>query len=376
MIDWLSTQNEILLNPRMPEGSKGELHAALSQLGNLNSHVCFATSGTSGKLKWVALSKSAILASAHAVNTHLNSDQSDIWLNPLPDFHVGGVGIAARGYLSQAKVVDCHFPDSKWSPIHFHKQLQQSKATLTSLVPTQVFDLVSLGLEAPKSLRAIIVGGGAMSEQVYFAAVKLGWKLLPSYGLTECASGVATAEYGSWNLSPIPFLMPLDHVKLDLDENGYLKIKSNSLLTAYIEKGDEGYVLRDPKKSGWLTTEDKALFEGLKIISVSRGEHFVKIGGESVDLLRLEKILEEEKLALQFKDDMALTALKDVRLGYRIHLAVASPIGDPVQNLVDSFHKRVHPFERVSFIHSVNKIPRSPLNKVLKTELAALFKVS
>ena len=360
----------------MPQGSKEELHAALSRLGNLTGHLCFATSGTSGKLKWVALSKKAVLKSASAVNAHLRSDETDVWLNPLPDFHVGGVGIAARGHLSGANVIDCHFPESKWSPLHFHKQLKQSDATLTSMVPTQAFDLVSLGLEAPKSLRAIIVGGGAMSEQLYFAAVSLGWKLLPSYGLTECASGVATAEYESWNLSQYPLLKPLDHVELALDQKGFLKIKSDSLLTAYIEKGDEGYFLRDPKECGWLTTEDKVLFEGKEIRSVSRGEHFVKIGGESVDLLRLEKILEEEKLALQFKDDIALIALEDERLGYRIHLAVASPVDESVKRLVERYHLRVHPFERISFIHSVNKIPRSPLNKVLKAELAAHVKVS
>lgn len=376
MIDWHSPQNEILMNPRMPQGTKEELQSALSQLANLTGHLCFATSGTSGRLKWVALSKQAILLSAKAVNVHLNSNETDIWLNPLPGFHVGGVGIAARGYLSGANVIDCHFPEGKWSPLHFHKQLQQSQATLTSMVPTQVFDLVSHGLEAPKSLRAIIVGGGAMSEHLYFAAVKLGWKLLPSYGLTECASGVATAELGSWNLLQYPLLKPLEHVELALDQDGFLKIKSESLLTAYVEKGDEGYILRDPKNDGWLTTEDKVLFEQQGIKSVSRGEHFVKIGGESVDLLRLDKILEEEKLALKFKDDLALVAVEDDRLGHRLHLAAACEVNEHLQSLMERYHQRVHPFERISFIHRVNKIPRSPLNKILKSELAVIIKAS
>lgn len=376
MIDWLSSKNEVLFNPRMPESAKKGLFSALSLLDDLNSekgHVCFATSGSTGKLKWVALSKAAILSSAHAVNSHLHSDHKDIWLNPLPEFHVGGLGIIARGYLSQAPVITCHFPASKWNPEYFHKLLGQSQTTLTSLVPTQVFDLVSLQLKAPPSLRAVIVGGGAISEKIYFTAIGLGWKLLPSYGLTECASGVATAKYDSWNLSNYPLLAPLSHIQLAVSENGCLKIKSEALLSAYLEEDLECFKLNDPKTDGWFTTEDKVIFEEGSIKSVSRGEHFIKIGGENVDLLRLEKVLEEEKLALQFKADAALTALGDARLGYRIYLAVTSPLNEKVQKLVDHYHQRVFPFERISQVLSVNEIPRSALNKVLKADLEKLL---
>lgn len=370
MIDWFSEKTEVLFNPRMPEIVMEEMIQAAPLLDRLESHVCFSTSGTTGKLKWVVLSKHGILSSAKAVNEHLGSDHNDIWLNPLPEFHVGGVGIQARGYLSGAEVIDCHFPDSKWNPIHFHKQLQVSRATLTALVPTQVFDLVSAGLEAPTNLRAVVVGGGALSEQLYFAAVRLGWRLLPSYGLTECASQVATAKYGSWNLEKYPLLEPLNHISCEQDESGHLKIKSEALLTAYLFVSENGsWQLHDPKCEGWFITEDKAEFEGGGIKSIHRGEHFVKIGGESVDLLRLEKILEEVKLATNFQADLALAAMQDDRLGHCLCLAVCSPIDDNVYQFMDKFHHRVFPFERVRHVVSVEEIPRSPLNKVLKTEL-------
>lgn len=375
MIDWKSEKNEVLFNPRMPESAHAELYSATQLIDTLKGQLCFATSGTSGKLKWVLLSKSGLLASAHAVNAHLNSDRNDIWLNSLPDFHVGGVGIVARAYLSGAEVIPCHFQDSKWSPAAFHKQLDLSHATLTSLVPTQVFDLISLRLEAPSSLRAVVVGGGALSEQVYLTAVKLGWKLLPSYGLTECASQVATAEYDSWNLNEYPLLRPLGHVQVALDGNGFLKVKSESLLTAYLEtdNSSQAFVLRDPKTTGWLTTEDKAVFEGEFIKSITRGENFIKICGESVDLLRLEKILEDVKLALGFSHDATLTAIEDERVGYLLHLAVTTPVDESVMNLVAAYQQRVFPFERLHQIHHVNQIPRSPLNKPLKAALNELI---
>jgi o-succinylbenzoate---CoA ligase len=375
MIDWLSSKNEILINTRMPEQERQRLIKALTLLEDLKlkSHVFFATSGSTGRLKWVALSKEAILTSAKAVNLHLDCSSKDIWLNALPEFHVGGLGIIARGFLNQATVISCHFPNMKWNPEYFYKLLDQSQTTLTSLVPTQVFDLISLKLKAPASLRAIVVGGGAISEQLYFSAVRLGWRLLPSYGLTECASQVATAKYGSWSLSEYPLMAPLNHIQFAVNEDGFLKIKSKALFTAYL-KEDREFKLYDPKIDGWFTTEDKAIFTNGSIKSVSRGESFIKISGENVDLLRLENILEEGKLALQFKADAAIVALKDERLGHRIHLVVASPVDDEVKKLLEHYHTRVLPFERIAQVLSVDSIPRSALNKVLKNELESLLK--
>jgi O-succinylbenzoic acid--CoA ligase len=369
MIDWQSQKNEVLFNPRAPSDSISKLLSGVHILDSLKGHVCFATSGSSGKIKWVVLPKEGFLVSAQAVNSHLKSGEDDIWLNPLPHFHVGGAGIFARGYLSKARVISCIFSSSKWSPHEFFAQLQDFDATLTALVPTQVFDLVSLGVKAPSSLRAVIVGGGAISESLYFAAVKLGWNLLPSYGLTECASQVATAEYGSWSPSIYPLLKPLDHIKLKLDEQEYLKIKSKSLLTAYAEEVAGKFLLRDPKTDGWLTTEDKAVFKGGWIQSISRGDHFVKVGGENVDLLRLEKILEEEKLSSNLQQDIALVAVENTRLGHCLHLVVTDSVNESVKKIVERYHNRVFPFERIHHIHSVPQIPRSPLNKVLKAQL-------
>lgn len=365
MIDLHSSENHILFNPRMPEILQKEMLKNIHAVDSLKSHVFLATSGSGGSLKWVALSKSALLISAEAVNTHLHSDHRDIWLNPLPDFHVGGLGITVRGFVNNASVVHCHFLNSKWCPLHFLKMLKDSKATLTSVVPAQVFDLVSLNLTAPSALRAVVVGGGALSKKIYAKALGLGWRLLPSYGLTECASQVATAQYGDWDLDSFPLLKPLPHVELSFNELGYLKIKSASLLSGYLDSTH----FYDPKIAGYFVTEDKALFDGNFIQSISRGENFFKIGGENVDFLRLEKILEEEKLTLNLDEDCALFAFEEERLGYQIHLAVTTKMHDKIDLLVKRYHDRVFPFERIRQIHFVREIPRTSLKKILKSEL-------
>ncbi|MGZ5443788.1 MAG: AMP-binding protein [Thermoanaerobaculia bacterium] len=330
-IDWLSAASHVLLNPRMPDQERQRLE---SFVVDLPGHVWLSTSGTTGALKVTALSKRALLASAAAVNRHLQSDANDVWLCVLPTFHVGGLGIYARAFLSGARVVD-----GGWDGV-----------TLASLVPAQVSDLVHDGIPAPRSLRAVVVGGGALSEEIDRAARALGWPLLPSYGMTECCSQVATATLESREL------VLLDHVEARIESDGRLALRSEALLTGYASEA--GFV--DPKVDGWFITEDLAALDGRVLRVEGRRGDFVKIGGESVDLSRLDRILEE------LGADAAVFAIPDERLGHVIGLAVAS--ADP-ETIAAAFNARVFPFERVRRIVRVAEIPRTALGKVMRARL-------
>lgn len=344
MIDWEKTQ--VLLNPRMP--GRERIEALLE--GQLADHLWFLTSGSTGQSKAVALSKSALFASAHAVNEHLQATKADKWVKCLPHFHVGGAGILARAYLSGSEVIDL---PGKWDPAQF--LLEAGRASLTALVPTQIYDLVKLESKAPPSLRGVVVGGGALSCDLYEKGKKLGWPLMPSYGLTECASQVATATKDS------PELKLLPHIEAKVDR-GLLMIKSPSLLTAYAFFTQENVSFEDPKKMGWFLTEDHASFHGDILEIQGRNSDFVKVGGESVDLKKLTLLVEE----LRGELDCALVAMPDDRLGHALHLVYT---GDSVELFLKRFHERVLPFERIRQTHFVPAIPRSPLGKLLRGEL-------
>ncbi|HYO76989.1 MAG TPA: AMP-binding protein [Thermoanaerobaculia bacterium] len=310
-----------------------------------------ATSGTTGALKLTALSKRAMLASASAVNRHLASDANDVWSCVLPTFHVGGLGILARAYQSGAGVIV-----SSWDARQF---AAAEKVTLASLVPAQVADLVALRLQPPSKLRAIVVGGAALPEAVYKEAQSLGWPLLPSYGMTETCSQVATAAPGS------PSLILLDHVEARVERDGRLAFAGQSLLTGYGTVN--GFV--DPKTDGWLITDDLGDVDGRTLRVGGRKGEFVKIGGESVDLARLDAIL-----ATIAGADAAVAAIPDQRLGHVIHLAVVH--GSDAGAIAEEFRARVHPFERPRRVHVVRAIPRSALGKLMRAALVAQLPIS
>lgn len=339
-VDWNSSDSHLLLNPRMPAEERARLE---SFVVDLPAHVWLATSGTSGALKLTALSKEALLASAGAVNRHLQSDARDVWCSVLPPFHVGGLGIEARAFLSGARVVRM-----EWDPRAF----ASADVTLASLVPAQVRDLVDARLAAPPVLRAIVVGGGALPGPLYVEARALGWPVLPSYGMTETCSQVATARLAS------PELVLLDHVEARTEGDGRLAFRGASLLSGY--GTDDGFI--DPKVDGWFVTEDLGGVDGGSLRVEGRRGDFIKIGGESVDLARLDAIL-----AAIAGLHAAVVAVPDRRLGHVIHLAV-DPALDAAA-VAAAYDQRVHPFERARTVHQIAEIPRSPLGKLLRTQL-------
>jgi O-succinylbenzoic acid--CoA ligase len=329
MIDFKSSQSHLLLNPRMPAAERARLEKLVP---DIDAHVFVATSGSTGDIKLVALSKRAILASAAAVNERLEVTSRDVWAAVLPPFHVGGLGVYARCHLVGARPLPM-----PWEPRAF----AESEATIASLVPAQVRDLIAAGLKPSTTLRAILVGGGTFNVE------RTEWPALPSYGMTECCSTIAVNG------------TLLGHIEARSESDGRLAFRGASLFTGYATE----HGLVDPKIDGWFVSEDLGEVDGRTLRVAGRAGDFVKIGGESVDLKRLDRIVYE--LA---GNDAAIVAVADERLGHVIHLAT---VIEP--SFVGAFNERVHPFERIRAVHRVQAIPRSPLGKLLRPQLLRML---
>lgn len=274
----------MLLNPRLDKAWRGRILSA--EFPDLADHVWLATSGTTGRWKVVALSRAALEASAAAVNRHLSANSADCWLNPLPLFHAGGLGIVVRAALAGSR---CEFMDD-WDAGEFARRAAQCGATLSSLVPAQVHDVVAAGLACPRALRAIVVGGGALDESLRLRAAELGWPLLPSYGMTETCSQVATAKPGAAEFDRLPLL---EHIEAREGEGGVLELRGPSLLTGWMVFMPDGTSRwEDPKTGGWFRTGDRAGLHDGRLHFLGRADDLVKIRGELVDVAALEHLLQ------------------------------------------------------------------------------------
>jgi O-succinylbenzoic acid--CoA ligase len=388
-VDWSSDANLVLMNPRLPEADAGALRALVDpassacapEVRSLQGHVFLLTSGTTAQsatgFKWVALAKAAILAASAASNEHLRCTSDDVWLHSLPDFHIGGLSIWARAMLSDARVIKSSSAAS-WDPQRFAREAHETGATLCSLVPTQVHDLVRDGVSAPESLRAILLGGGASSADLVTRARALGWPVLPTYGMTETASQVATAALDAARSPSDCALHILPHLEVVPGDEDRLRIRGSSLLTGYVipRPNDAGVLVghfADPKQDGWFATEDFGRVEGDVLHILGRVADRIKIGGETVHLGRLEALLDEEATRSHIASRITLVASPDERLESIIH-AVAEAGTDPVaiQETLDRFNARVLPFERARALRMVPSIPRTALGKIKRAELRNL----
>lgn len=350
-------------------------------------HLLVATSGSTAVdgdvVRLVALSAEAFLASASAVNAHLEVTRRDVWAHALPMFHVGGLGILARASLSGSRVVPAIH--EKWNARHFHATVVAERATLGALVPSQVHDLVEEGLSAPPSMRAIVVGGARLDPGLYAAALDLGWPCLPSYGMTETCSQVATADPHSMSRTCPAVLPVLSHANVRIGAGGRIHVRAASLLTGYVTLDLPAGAARfdDPKQDGWLVTEDLGRVHGGGIEVLGRAVDSVKVLGELVDLVAVEAavgrwIADDGEWRTQVAD-IAIAAVSHPRSGAALVLAVVPAPGVPASairtdRLGEALGGVLRGVEKPAEIRAVASIPRTPLGKVQRARLAELLR--
>jgi o-succinylbenzoate---CoA ligase len=383
-VDWEGRATTVLANPEWIERHAGGLAGVRRRLPALEAHIWVATSGTTGdspgRVRWIALSKDAFLASAAAVNRHLEVTAADVWAHALPVFHVGGLGILARARLSGAHVVPA--VSERWNPSEFHRVVARSGATLTALVPSQLHDLVTAGLASPRSLRAIVVGGARLEPALYEAARARGWPCLPSYGLTETCSQVATAALSSLGLPDYPETLPLlSHAEVRSDVGGRLSIRAKSLLSCCAEVDGDAVRVWDPKLDGWLETDDFGRVSNVSVEVFGRLSDVVKVLGEQVSLPRVEeqawRWVDQEGLRANRGFDLGVVAVPHARLGHELVAALAAgeEVGgarrDALASSLATFCRQaLLPFERIRRVAWVDAIPRTPLGKCQRALLA------
>jgi O-succinylbenzoic acid--CoA ligase len=334
----------------------------------LTGHVLFETSGSSGVPKSVAISKPALLASAAAVNRHLAVTPASCWGLVLPLHHVGGFGVAARAYEARCRLQEFA---QRWEPGLFRDWLETAGVTHTSLVPTQVHDLVKAKLTAPVNLQAIVVGGGYLEPATGQVARDLGWPVLASYGMSEASSQIATQTLDSltqpYQSAPIP-LLPIWEARVSAD--GLLEISGPALFPGYVIGGKF-----TPRESAWHTTSDRVLLENRALTPLGRADTLVKILGELVDPEAIERELISLSNGQLAPNTFAVIAIPDERAGNAlVPVFEASVSPEIIDSTLALYQQQAPGFRRLRPAAVIAKFPCSELGKLRRNELAALYR--
>jgi o-succinylbenzoate---CoA ligase len=250
--------------------------------------VIILTSGTTGRPKGVVLSHRALAASADAWRAAL--PKATGWALPLGVAHVAGLGIVWRALADRVPVsiVAPGDPAALLAAVR-----ERPGPSHVSLVPSQLRRVLDASGDAPPppSLLAVPLGGGAMSAGLVLRALRAGWPVVPTYGLSEMGSGVTALPTAEAATAPGTAGRTLAGVSLaivdpDAEGVGEITVSGPSRCSGYL--GEPPVALDEPLHTGDLGRMDE---EGRLIVIDRRTDRIVR-GGENIAPAEVERVLE------------------------------------------------------------------------------------
>ena len=320
---------------------------------NLKNHFVLLSSGTTGgEIKGYALSREALFTNAQATNEHFNLTHEDVWGLSLPLYHVGGLSVLARAHLLKNKVIDLR----KWNPESWIEQIKN--VSMTTIVPTQLYDLVKLKYKAPLGLRYLVVGGDFLSSELKARAMDLDWPVIRTFGMSEVCSQLASTMTPQ---SDDLHVLPIHKVKTSPD--GRLLVKSESLFTLRFSIGHQFKVTMADSlcdHDGYFETSDFAVISGQSLKHLGRmGDEF-KIAGHLVNIKALKEGVAKLLLAKDLFGKVEFIVESDERKGKKLVLLILKEAGENFDQ--DEFSTLLSPI-RVDEFRFVENLERTALGK-------------
>jgi O-succinylbenzoic acid--CoA ligase len=329
-----------------------ESHPALTFCHQwLNGQQTFTlrTSGSTGTPKAIQLHREQMAASARFTGTALGLQRGDRALVCLSTDYIAGVMMLVRGMeLGLALTVGQpeRNPLAAFSGELVLSNAEATRFDFTAVVPLQMQAI----LDSPQrtiadQMKAIIIGGAAVSTPLRHDLQTFNAAVYNTYGMTETVSHIALRRLNGPDASD--YFVPFADAKLALDERGCLTI--NSILTrhATITTNDRVDLLPDGRFR-WLGRVDNV---------INSGGH--KVQAEQVEAA-LHAVLEEPRR-------LVVGGVPDNVLGERV---VAIIEGEQVGNSAETeirqrlLQSNLHRYELPRQIIFTHHLPTTTTGKI------------
>ena len=229
--------------------------------------VVIPTSGSTGDAKEVALTASAIIASARAAHQFLSAETGQRWSLLLPINHIAGVNVLVRALELGTDIID------------LRKGGIYQRAEFTSVVPTQLYRALNGDealLQHLQEARAVLVGGAATPLPLMSAAINKNINIVTTYGMSEMSGGCI---YNN---------MPLEGVDARVDQHGVIALRGPMRAFTYLGADDAWAKTSD---GDWFVTSDVGEFRDGKLFIHGRIDDQIISGGEKISLSLIENEL-------------------------------------------------------------------------------------
>ena len=301
--------------------------------------IVVGTSGSTGEGKEVALSADALMHCASESNKHLGAESGDTWSLSLPLTHIAAINVLLRAHLLKTQPIDARSAGQV--------------SDFGAIVPTQLFRALNGDaslLHSLQKMRAVLVGGAALSENLYQLARDFGINVVRTYGMSETSGGcIYEGE-------------PLPGVSYSLDSQGEISISGKTLASGYLQAGE---LERSDFVNQTFKTRDFGITENGKLKVLGRLDDVIVTGGEN---LSLDKVDEITKAFLK-SEECAAFAIPDQEWGAALCIATTHEIDR--RGLIRELEKCIGVHAKPKRFIVVTEIPRTSIGKVDRRRLGA-----
>jgi malonyl-CoA/methylmalonyl-CoA synthetase len=345
------------------------------------------TSGTTGRPKGVVTTHQNIGAQIAALVEAWEWRPSDRLLLVLPLHHVHGIvnGLgSALAVRATCELMPAFDAERVWD------RLASGEITVFTAVPTIYNRLIAAYDAAPPDvrrsrstgvgrLRLMMSGSAALPMQTLERWREItGHTLLERYGMTEIGMALSNPLHGARRPGSVGTPLPGIDVRLADDTGntvpdglpGELEVRGPSVFLEYWKRPDE---TRAAFRHGWFRTGDVAVCErGMFRLLGRTSVDIIKTAGFKVSALEIEEVLRTHPAIAE----CAVVGVADLDLGERVSAAIELRGGAllSLEELQQWAKVQLAPYKVPKALCAVDSLPRNAMGKVLKPEVAALFK--
>jgi malonyl-CoA/methylmalonyl-CoA synthetase len=359
----------------------------LPHLGSNRRAMIIYTSGTTGRAKGAVSTHQNIGAQIASLVEAWRWTPADRLLLTLPLHHIHGIinGLgSALAVRATCEILPAFDAETVWN------RLASGDITVFTAVPTIYHRLIAswnaatpdvqrARSESARRLRLMMSGSAALPVQTLERWREItGHTLLERYGMTELGMALSNPLVGERRPGFVGQALPGVDVRLVDDEGhdvadgmpGELEVRGPSVCLEYWQRPDD---TRHAFRDGWFRTGDVAVLEHGSYRLLGRSNvDIIKTGGYKVSALEIEEILRTHPAIAE----CAVVGVHDEDWGERVSAAVELRTGASLSldELQQWAKVQLAPYKVPRALQAVPALPRNAMGKVVKPEVAGLFK--
>lgn len=263
-----------------------ELNAFINEWHNESSTITVHTSGSTGTPKAIQVEKVRMMASAQQTCTFLGLKEGDTALLCMPLPYIAGKMMVVRSIVAGLKLIPvapCGHPLAALKKIPY----------FAAMTPMQVYNSLQVPDERAKlmDIQQLIIGGGAIEENLAKELKTFPHSVWSTYGMTETLSHIALRRLNGNDASE--WYKPFDGVHIRLSQDCSLIIKAPSVCPEELITNDIAEI------------NEKGLFR-----IIGRKDNIINSGGIKIQIEEVETLLKKH-----LDKPFLITSLPDEKFG-------------------------------------------------------------